>query len=110
VPSGGAQSPTEKEFQDLSRTSRGEVKASMVAVAKQKNPPPPSCTSQGPVRCFTVHSESSEMIYVLWAELDDDLFVLLHIARGLALCPQRSPQRRGGPYELAQTRLRDVAI
>ena len=28
------------------------------------------------------------MIYVLWAELDDDLFVLLHIACGLALCPQ----------------------
>ena len=27
------------------------------------------------------------MIYVLWAELDDDLFVLLHIARG----------RRGAP-------------
>ena len=45
------------------------------------------------------------MIYVLWAELDDDLFVLLHIARGLALCPQR----RGGPYELAESRLRDVA-
>jgi hypothetical protein len=46
------------------------------------------------------------MIYVLWAELDDDLFVLLHIARGLARCPQRT----GGPYELAQSRLRDVAI
>jgi hypothetical protein len=46
------------------------------------------------------------MIYVLWAELDDDLFVLLHIARGPALCPQR----RGGPYELAQSRLLDVAI
>jgi len=105
-PSGGAQSPTAKEFLDLSRTSRGEVKASMVAVAKQKNPPPPSCLSQGPVRCFTVHSQNSEMIYVLWAELDDDLFVLLHIARAQALCPQR----RGGPYELAESRLRDVAI
>jgi hypothetical protein len=45
------------------------------------------------------------MIYVLWAELDDDRFVLLHIARGQALCPQRSE----GPYELAQSRLRDVA-
>ena len=104
-PTGGAQSPTEKEFHDLPRTSRGEVRASMAAVAKRKDPPPPSCTSQGAVRCFTVHSESSEMIDVLWAELDDDLFVLLHIARGLALCPQR----RGGPYELAQNRLRDVA-
>jgi hypothetical protein len=104
-PSGGAQSPTAKEFHDLPRTSRGEVRACMVAVAKQKDPPPPSCMSQGPVRCFTVHSESSEMIYVLWAELDDDLFVLLHIACGPALCPQR----RGGPYELAQSRLHDVA-
>ena len=46
------------------------------------------------------------MIYVFWAELDYDLFVLLHIARGLALCPQR----RGGPYEAAQSRLHDVAI
>src|SRR5689334_16255246 len=106
APSGGAQSPTAKEFQDLSRTSRGEVKASMVAVARQKDPPPPSCASHGPVRCFTVHAESSEMIYVLWAELDDERFVLLHVARGLAPCPQRS----GGPYELAQSRLRDVAI
>ena len=104
-PSGGAQSPTAKEFQDLPRTSRVEVRASMAAVAKWKDPPPPSCSSQGAVRCFTVRSESSEMIYVLWAELDDDLFVLLHIACGLALCPQR----RGGPYELAQSRLRDVA-
>jgi hypothetical protein len=105
-PSGGGQSPAAKEFQDLSRTSRGEVRASMEAVAKRKDPPPSSCGSQGAVRCFTVHSESSEMIYVFWAELDYDLFVLLRIARGLALCPQR----RGGTYEAAQSRLRDVVI
>jgi hypothetical protein len=105
APSGGAQSPTAKEFHDLPRTSRGEVRASMGAVAKRKGPPPLSCSSRGAVCCFTVHSQSSEMIYVLWAELDDDRFVLLHIARGQALCPQRSE----GPYELAQSRLRDVA-
>ncbi len=104
-PSEGALSPTVKEFRDLPRTSRGEVRASMRVVAKRKDPPPPSCSNQGPVCCFTVHSEGNE-IYVLWAELDDDLFVLLHIARGVAPCPQHEE----GPYELAQSRLSDVAI
>lgn len=95
-------SPVVKEWHGLSLILRGYVRWAMHCVAKGDAPPPDECPTVRAIRCFTVPSGNTN-IHVLWALLEDQRHLLLHVNVGDTACPGAYP------YEVARARLNDAA-